>query len=54
MRKVVLGLHPLGRVGEIKEVVDSIIFLASERASFVTGHSIAVGGGIDLKGVSSM
>jgi len=44
-------LHPLGRNGEVKEVVDSIIFLASEKSSFVTGQLIAVGGGIDLGGV---
>jgi len=44
-------LHPLGRNGEVKEVVDSIIFLASEKSSFVTGQMIAVGGGIDLGGL---
>lgn len=45
-------LHPLGRCGEIKEVVDSIIFLASANSSFITGQLMAIGGGCQLEGVS--
>jgi 3-oxoacyl-[acyl-carrier protein] reductase len=37
---------PLGRLGEPDEVADVIVFLASERASFVTGTFIPVDGGI--------
>lgn len=36
---------PLGRVGEAREVGDLIAFLASERASYITGASINVDGG---------
>ena len=36
---------PLGRVGEAEEVADVIAFLASARASYVTGVSINVDGG---------
>lgn len=36
---------PLGRVGEAHEVGDVIAFLASERASYITGSSITVDGG---------
>lgn len=36
---------PLGRVGEAAEVGDLIAFLASERASYITGASINVDGG---------
>ena len=37
---------PLGRIGEAEEVADVIAFLASERASFVTGVALNVDGGV--------
>jgi NAD(P)-dependent dehydrogenase (short-subunit alcohol dehydrogenase family) len=37
------ALHPLGRVGEIGDVVDAILYL--ERAAFVTGETLHVDGG---------
>jgi 3-oxoacyl-[acyl-carrier protein] reductase len=37
---------PLGRVGEAQEVADVIVFLASAAASYVTGTSINVDGGM--------
>jgi NAD(P)-dependent dehydrogenase (short-subunit alcohol dehydrogenase family) len=40
--------HPLGRPGEAAEVADLIVFLASDRASFITGETIAVDGGRHL------
>jgi len=36
---------PLKRIGDPKEVADTIVWLASERASFVTGQTILVDGG---------
>ncbi len=41
---------PLGRVGRPEEFADVVVFLASERASYVTGVSIAIDGGI-VKGI---
>ncbi|XP_067641634.1 uncharacterized oxidoreductase TM_0325-like [Eurosta solidaginis] len=37
--------HALGRVGEPKEVADAIIFLASDKASFITGATLPIDGG---------
>ncbi len=37
------GLHPLGRMGEIADIVDAILYL--ELAAFVTGETLHVDGG---------
>jgi NAD(P)-dependent dehydrogenase (short-subunit alcohol dehydrogenase family) len=37
--------HPLGRVGRPEEVADLILFLASERASWITGATYSIDGG---------
>jgi NAD(P)-dependent dehydrogenase (short-subunit alcohol dehydrogenase family) len=37
------SLHPLGRIGEISDVVDGILYL--ERATFVTGETLHIDGG---------
>src|SRR4030095_16121480 len=36
---------PLGRFGDVHEVATAALFLASEDASYVTGHALAVDGG---------
>lgn len=40
-----LPLHPIGRLGTVEEVADTILWLASPRASFVHGALITVDGG---------
>jgi NAD(P)-dependent dehydrogenase (short-subunit alcohol dehydrogenase family) len=40
--------HPLGRPGEPDDVAEMIVFLASDRASFITGETIAIDGGRHL------
>ena len=37
--------HPLGRVGEAAEVAELILFLASERAAWITGATYSIDGG---------
>ena len=37
--------HPMGRVGEAIEVVNAIVFLLSDQASFTTGVDFTVDGG---------
>lgn len=39
------GMHPIGRLGESGEVAEIILWLASDKASFVTGTYHAVDGG---------
>lgn len=41
--------HPLKRIARPQEVAEVIFFLASEQASFITGASIAVDGGIGAR-----
>ncbi|WP_347265888.1 SDR family oxidoreductase [Paracoccus sp. (in: a-proteobacteria)] len=42
---------PLNRYGETREIAEAIVFLCSEKASFVTGQTLAVDGGFDASGV---
>jgi NAD(P)-dependent dehydrogenase (short-subunit alcohol dehydrogenase family) len=37
--------HPLGRVGKPQEIADLIYFLASDRASWITGATVSIDGG---------
>ena len=39
--------HPIGRIGTAEEVAQAIIFLASDKASFITGISLPVDGGVN-------
>ena len=45
-RAAILGPIPLGRMGRAEEVADLIAFLASGRASYITGTAINVDGGL--------
>ena len=42
----VSSLTPLGRLGKPEEVADAVVFLASPRSSYITGHVLAVNGGL--------
>jgi len=43
--KHVSAAIPMGRLAEPEEIVGSVLFLASDAAQFITGHSIYVDGG---------
>jgi NAD(P)-dependent dehydrogenase (short-subunit alcohol dehydrogenase family) len=38
-------MHPIGRIGTPEEIADAVIWLSSEKSSFVIGHSLLVDGG---------
>jgi 3-oxoacyl-[acyl-carrier protein] reductase len=40
---------PLGRIGDPAEVASMIVFLASERASYTTGATLDVSGGLLMR-----
>jgi meso-butanediol dehydrogenase/(S,S)-butanediol dehydrogenase/diacetyl reductase len=45
-RRVMGGAHPIGRMGEPDEIANMVTFLASDEASFITGASFVVDGGV--------
>ena len=43
--KKMLRLYPLGRLGEPQDQANAVVFLASDRASWITGQTLSVDGG---------
>ncbi|KAF2353001.1 CD36 family [Trinorchestia longiramus] len=43
---LIIGRTPMGKIAEIKNVVDAIVYLLSEKSGMVNGHSLAVDGGL--------
>ena len=39
-------LHPVGRIGQPEDIANVVVFLASSRASFMTGEYVCVDGGL--------
>ena len=46
VHKFVLGLHPVGRFGKAGEISEAVLWMCSERASFMTGQSLVLDGGL--------
>jgi len=44
-RRHLTSLHPLGRLGQPREIANAVVFLLGDEASFVTGTDLAVDGG---------
>jgi NAD(P)-dependent dehydrogenase (short-subunit alcohol dehydrogenase family) len=45
VQKWVLGLHPMGRFGIPAEIAEAVVWMCSDRASFMTGQSLVLDGG---------
>jgi NAD(P)-dependent dehydrogenase (short-subunit alcohol dehydrogenase family) len=45
VREMLVQSHPIGRLGESEEVAELVVWLSSDKASFVTGSYYAVDGG---------
>lgn len=46
VRDRVLNAHAMGRLAEPQEIADAVVYLCSDRASFITGHDLVVDGGV--------
>ncbi|MFC9695064.1 SDR family NAD(P)-dependent oxidoreductase [Kribbella sp. NPDC056951] len=44
----VIGLTPAGRLGEVSDMADAVVFLASNEARFITGIGLPVDGGMGM------
>ena len=48
--KQVVKVHPVGRIGTPRDIAQAALFLASDAASFITGTSLVVDGGMTAGG----
>lgn len=48
VKETVLSAIPLGRMGAIEDIAEMAVFLASDKASYITGQVISVDGGMNI------
>ena len=46
--QAIVRATPLQRLARPEEIADAVVFLASEKASFITGQTLSVGGGLTM------
>ena len=47
--QVLLSRIPIGRFGEPEDVVGAVLFLLSDAAAMITGHTLAIDGGYTIR-----
>ena len=45
----IVSVHPIGRLGKPEEIAETVLWLCSDGASFVTGHSMVADGGYGIQ-----
>lgn len=45
LEEYIAGEIPMGRFGTVEEIAEGIVYLASDRSSFMTGHALVIDGG---------
>ena len=50
LRERIAMAHPIGRIGQPDDIAHAVLFLAGEKASFMTGEYVCVDGGLMAKG----
>jgi NAD(P)-dependent dehydrogenase (short-subunit alcohol dehydrogenase family) len=48
VKKLIVAQIPAGRLGSPAEIADSVAFLASESAAYITGANLSVNGGLHM------
>jgi NAD(P)-dependent dehydrogenase (short-subunit alcohol dehydrogenase family) len=45
-QRSIVGANPMKRLGDVDEIANAIVWLASDASSFMTGHAMKLDGGM--------
>lgn len=48
-QKIYASAHPIGRIGEPEEVAEAVLWLCSDKSSFILGHVLMIDGGFTIQ-----